>query len=176
MKFERSELSGVVRVVPEPIADERGFFARLHCPEEFAGAGYPFAPAQTSLSRNHAAGTLRGLHFQSPPFAEAKLVRAVRGSVYDVVVDLRPESPTYRRWTAAFLSADNGEALLIPEGCAHGFLTLEDSTDVLYQIDRLYTPGHARGVRYDDPALKIRWPAAPSVIAPADLAWPPLEG
>ncbi|HYA74224.1 MAG TPA: dTDP-4-dehydrorhamnose 3,5-epimerase family protein [Roseiarcus sp.] len=176
MKFERTELPGVVRVVPEPISDERGFFARLFCPSEFAEAGCAFAPAQMSLSRNRAAHTLRGLHFQSPPFAEAKLVRAVRGSVYDVVVDLRPESPTYRRWTAAILSAENGEALLVPEGCAHGFLTLENETDVLYQIDRLYTPGHARGVRYDDAALKVAWPAAPRVIAPADLAWPPLEG
>jgi dTDP-4-dehydrorhamnose 3,5-epimerase len=175
MRFETTELPGVVRVVPEPIADERGFFARLFCPEEFAAAGYSFAPAQTSLSRNSAAYTLRGLHFQSPPFAEAKIVRAARGSVYDVVVDLRPESPAYRRWTAAILTADNAVALLIPAGCAHGFLTLEDSTDVLYHIDRLYAPGHARGVRYDDPALKIRWPAVASVIAPADLAWPPLE-
>ncbi|MGD0641630.1 MAG: dTDP-4-dehydrorhamnose 3,5-epimerase family protein [Roseiarcus sp.] len=176
MKFERTELPGVARVVPEPIADARGFFARLFCPEEFADAGCPFAPVQMSLSRNLAAHTLRGLHFQSPPFAEAKIVRVVRGSVYDVVVDLRPESPAYRRWTAANLSADNGEALLIPEGCAHGFLTLEDATDVLYQIDRLYTSGHARGVRYDDPALNVAWPASPRVIAPADLAWPPLEG
>lgn len=176
MKFERTELPGVVRVVPEPIADERGYFARLHCPEEFAAAGWPFAPAQTSLSRNHVAHTLRGLHFQLLPHAEAKLVRAVRGSIYDVVVDLRPESPTHRRWTAAILSAENGEALLIPEGCAHGFLTLEDATDVLYQIDRLHVPGHARGARFDDPALKIRWPARPRVIAPADLAWPPLQG
>ena len=176
MKFERTELPGVVRLVPELVVDERGFFARLFCPEEFAAAGYPFAPVQTSLSRNHAAHTLRGLHFQSAPFAEAKLVRAARGSVYDVVVDLRAESPAYLRWTAAILSAENCEALLIPEGCAHGFLTLEDSTDVLYQIDRLYTPGHARGVRYDDAALKVAWPAAPRVIAPADLAWPPLEG
>ncbi len=176
MKFERTELPDVVRIVPGPNADERGFFARLFCPEEFAAAACPFAPAQMSLSRNPAAHTLRGLHFQSPPFAEAKLVRAVRGCVYDVVVDLRPESPAYRRWTAAILSAENCEALLIPRGCAHGFLTLEDSTDVLYQIDRLYTPGHARGIRYDDPAVNVRWPAAPSVIAPADLAWPPLDG
>jgi dTDP-4-dehydrorhamnose 3,5-epimerase len=176
MRFEPTELPDVVRIVPERIADERGFFARLFCPEEFAAAGYSFAPVQTSLSHNHAAHTLRGLHFQSAPFAEAKIVRAVRGGVYDVVVDLRPESPAYRRWTAATLSAENGEALLIPAGCAHGFLTLEDSTDVLYQIDRLYTPGHARGVRFDDPALEVRWPASPSVIAPADLAWPPLEG
>jgi dTDP-4-dehydrorhamnose 3,5-epimerase len=175
MKFERTELPGVIRILPEPIADERGFFARLFCPEEFAAAGCAFAPVQMSLSRNRAALTLRGMHFQAPPFAEAKIVRAVRGAIHDVVVDLRPESPAYRRWTVATLSAENGEALLIPEGCAHGFLTLEDETDVLDQIDRLYTPGHARGLRYDDPALAIAWPAAPRVIAPADLAWPLLE-
>ncbi|MGD1037211.1 MAG: dTDP-4-dehydrorhamnose 3,5-epimerase family protein [Roseiarcus sp.] len=176
MKFERTELPGVMLILPQPIADERGFFARLFCPEEFAAAGCAFAPAQMSLSRNHAKHTLRGLHFQAAPFAEAKIVRVARGSVYDVVIDLRPESPAHRRWTAATLSADNGEALLVPEGCAHGFLTLEDSTDVLYQIDRVYKPGRARGVRYDDPALKVAWPAAPRVIAPVDLAWPPLEG
>jgi dTDP-4-dehydrorhamnose 3,5-epimerase len=176
VKFERTELPGVVRIIPEPIADARGFFARLYCPEEFAAAGCAFTPVQTSLSRNHAAHTLRGLHFQAAPFAEAKIVRVVRGSVFDVAVDLRPESPAYRRWTAAILSAENGAALLIPEGCAHGFLTLEDSTDVLYQIDRLHTPGHARGVRYDDPALKVGWPASPQAIASADLAWPALQG
>ncbi len=176
MKFEPTELPGVARIVPEPIGDERGFFARLFCPKEFAEAGYAFTPAQMSLSRNTSAHTLRGLHFQAQPFAEAKIVRAARGSVYDVVVDLRPESPAYRRWTAAILSAENGEALLVPEGCAHGFLTLEDGTDVLYQIDRVYTPGHARGVRYDDPELNVAWPAAPRVIAPADLTWPPLNG
>jgi dTDP-4-dehydrorhamnose 3,5-epimerase len=174
MKFEATELPGVMRILPQPIADERGFFARLFCPEEFAAAGCAFSPVQMSLSHNHAALTLRGLHFQAPPFAEAKIVRAVRGGIHDVVVDLRAESPAYRRWIAARLSAENGEALLIPAGCAHGFLTLEDETDVLYQIDRLYTPGHARGLRYDDPALNVAWPAAPRVIAPADLALPPL--
>ena len=176
MKFELTEVPGVIRVLPQRIADERGFFARLFCPEEFAAAGCAFSPVQMSLSRNRAAHTLRGLHFQAPPFAEGKLVRAVRGAIHDVVVDLRPESPGYRRWTAATLSAENGEALLIPQGCAHGFLTLEDETDVLYQIDRLYTPGHARGVRYDDPALDIAWPAAPRVIAAADLAWALIDG
>jgi dTDP-4-dehydrorhamnose 3,5-epimerase len=172
MKFLPTDLPGVMRIAPEPIRDERGFFARLFCPEEFAAAGCAFAPAQMSLSRNTSAHTLRGLHYQAAPFAEGKIVRVTRGSVYDVVVDLRAESPAYRRWTAATLSADNGEALLIPEGCAHGFLTLEDDVDVLYQIDRLHAPGHARGLRYDDPALEIAWPAAPRVIAPADLAWP----
>ncbi len=175
MKFEPTGLPDVTRIVPERNADERGFFARLFCPEEFAAAGRPFEPAQMSLSHNKLAHTLRGLHFQSEPSAEGKLVRVVRGSVFDVVVDLRPGSPTYRRWTAAMLSADNGEALLVPRGCAHGFLTLEDETDVLYQMDRLYEPGHGRGVRYDDPALAVAWPTAPRVIAPADLNWPALE-
>jgi dTDP-4-dehydrorhamnose 3,5-epimerase len=174
VKFAPTALPGVARVSLDRFADARGFFARLHCPEEFAAAGLPFAPVQTSLSRNDAAFTLRGLHFQAPPHDEAKLVRVARGAAYDVVVDLRRDSPTYRRWIAATLSADNGEALLIPVGCAHGFLTLEDATDVLYQIDRLYVPGQARGLRYDDPAIAIAWPAAPRVIAPADLAWPGL--
>jgi dTDP-4-dehydrorhamnose 3,5-epimerase len=174
MKFAPTELQGVARVSLERFADSRGFFARLHGPEEFAAAGLPFAPLQTSLSRNDAAFTLRGLHFQAPPDDEAKLVRVVRGSAYDVVVDLRRNSPTYKRWIAATLSADNGDALLIPAGCAHGFLTLEDATDVLYQIDRIYVPGKARGLRYDDPAIGVAWPAGPRVIAPADLAWPGL--
>jgi dTDP-4-dehydrorhamnose 3,5-epimerase len=174
MKFAPTEIAGVARVFLERAVDARGFFARLHCPDEFAAAGFPFAPLQTSLSRNDAAFTLRGLHFQAPPHDEAKLVRVVRGAACDVVVDLRRASATYKRWIAATLSADNGEALLIPAGCAHGFLTLEDATDVLYQIDRRHQPGQARGLRYDDPALAIAWPAPPRVIAPPDLAWPGL--
>jgi dTDP-4-dehydrorhamnose 3,5-epimerase len=174
MKFAPTELPGVARVTLDRFADARGFFARLQCPEEFAAAGLPFAPLQTSLSRNDAAFTLRGMHFQAPPHDEAKLVRVVRGAAYDVVVDLRRDSPSYRRWIATTLSAENGEALLIPAGCAHGFLTLEDATDVLYQIDQLYVPGQARGLRYDDPTIAVAWPAAPRVIAPADLAWPAL--
>ena len=174
MKFAPTALQGVARVSLDRFADDRGFFARLYDPQEFAAAGFPFAPLQTSLSRNDAAFTLRGLHFQAPPREEAKLVRVVRGAAFDVVVDLRRDSPTYKGWIAATLSAENGEALLIPAGCAHGFLTLEDATDMLYQIDRLYVPGHARGLRYDDPAIGVAWPAAPRVIAPADLAWPGL--
>jgi dTDP-4-dehydrorhamnose 3,5-epimerase len=174
MKFAPTELPGVARISLDRFTDSRGFFARLHDPEAFASAGLPFAPMQTSLSRNDATFTLRGLHFQAPPHDEAKLVRVVRGSAYDVVVDLRRGSPTYRRWIAATLSADNGEALLIPAGCAHGFLTLEAATDVLYQIDQVYVPGYARGLRYDDPAIGVAWPATPRVIAPADLAWPAL--
>jgi dTDP-4-dehydrorhamnose 3,5-epimerase len=175
MRFSPTEIAGVVVVELTPVEDVRGLFARLHCPEEFAGAGWPFAPAQTSLSRNPAAFTLRGLHWQAPPYGEGKLVRAVRGRMFDVAVDLRPGSPTHRRWTASELSAENGRALLIPEGVAHGFLTLEPDTDVLYQIDRAFTPGHERGARWNDPAFAIQWPAAPAVISERDAAYPDFE-
>ena len=172
MRFEPTPIPGVVIVELDPHADDRGYFARAHCPEEFAAAGHPFVPVQTSLSRNHAARTLRGMHYQPRPHGEAKLVRVVRGRIYDVALDLRPESPTYLRWTAAELSADNGRALLIPEGVAHGFLTLEPDSDILYQIDRMFAPGHGRAVRWNDPAFAIDWPAAPVVISPADADLP----
>lgn len=175
MRFLATGIEGVVRAEAEARTDERGAFARLHCPEEFAAAGRPFEPAQTSLSRNTAAHTLRGLHYQAAPYAETKLVRVVRGRIFDVAVDLRPDSPTFRRWVAAELSAAAMDALLIPEGVAHGFLTLEPDTDVLYQIAPAYRPGHEAGVRWDDPALAIDWPAAPKVISERDRAWPLLE-
>jgi dTDP-4-dehydrorhamnose 3,5-epimerase len=172
MRFLETEIAGVVVVEAEPRGDERGAFARLHCPDEFAAAGHPFAPAQTSLSRNPAAGTLRGMHYQPAPNAETKLVRAVRGRIFDVAVDLRRDSPTHQRWTATELSAENARALLIPEGVAHGFLTLEPDTDVLYQISPAYRPGHEAGVRWDDPAFGIRWPQAPALISPRDAGYP----
>jgi len=172
MRFVATAIAGVVVVESEPRTDERGAFARLHCPEEFAAAGHPFVPAQTSLSRNPGAGTLRGLHYQAAPHAETKLVRCVRGRIFDVAVDLRPDSPTHRQWTGAELSAENGRALLVPEGVAHGFLTLEADTDVLYQIAPLYRPGREAGVRWDDPAFAIAWPAAPHRISPRDAAYP----
>lgn len=134
MIFEPTDLPGMLC---DPITDDRGFFTWLFRADEFAAAGYAFAPVQMSLSRNTHANTLRGLHFQSLPFEESKIVRVARGSLSDVAVDLRPESPTYGRWTSAILSAEHGETLLIPRSCAHGFLTLEDSTDVLYQMDRV---------------------------------------
>jgi dTDP-4-dehydrorhamnose 3,5-epimerase len=171
MRFTATGLAGVVVVDIEPRTDERGAFARLHCPEEFAAAGHPFAPEQTSLSRNPHTGTLRGLHYQPAPHAEVKLVRCVRGRIFDVAVDLRPASPTHRRWSAAELSADNGRALLIPEGVAHGFLTLEPDTDVIYQIAPRYQPGHEAGVRWDDPAFAIAWPSQPAVISPRDAGY-----
>lgn len=172
MRFTATGIEGVVVVDAEPRSDERGAFARLHCPDELAAAGHPFVPAQTSLSRNPRAFTLRGLHYQPAPHAEVKLVRCVRGRIFDVAVDLRPESPTHRRWTSCELSADNLRALLVPEGVAHGFLTLEPETDVLYQIAPKYAPGHEAGVRWDDAAFAIPWPAAPALISPRDAGYP----
>ena len=172
MRFAETGIAGVVVVDIEPRQDERGAFARLQCPDEFAAAGHPFAPAQTSLSRNPTAGTLRGMHYRPAPHAEVKLVRVVRGRMFDVALDLRPASPTYRRWVSEALSADNARALLIPEGVAHGFLTLDPDTDVLYQISPAFQPGPEAGVRWDDPAFAIAWPAKPALISPRDATYP----
>ncbi len=176
MKFSPTTVVGVLRIDIEPHTDERGLFARLHCPDEFAAAGIAFTPVQMNLSRNTAKHTLRGMHFQDFPYAEAKVVRVVAGAVYDVVIDLRPESPTYQRWFAATLTAAGGEALYIPGGCAHGFLTLEAGVDVLYQMGRMYVPGQARGVRWDDPAFGVAWPAPPAVMDAKDRAWAEWRG
>ena len=172
MWFHETRIPGVLVVEATPHVDDRGAFARLHCPEEFAKAGAPFEPAQTSLSRNPTRGTLRGLHYQAAPHAETKLVRVTRGRVYDVALDLRASSPTFGRWTAAELSAENLRALFIPEGVAHGFLTLEPDTDVLYQIAPAYSPGREAGVRWDDPAFGIAWPRPPAVISDRDAGYP----
>ena len=176
MRFTATGIEGVVIVDLDVIADQRGSFSRLHCPEEFAAAGHPFTPLQTSLSRNAKARTLRGMHYEAEPHAEAKLVRATRGAIFDVAVDLRTDSPTYLRWTGTELSAANGRALLIGKGMAHGFITLEDDTDVLYQIDRMFEPGHGRGVRWDDPAVAIEWPGPPLVISERDASYPDYGG
>ena len=171
MRFTATDIDGVVIVDLDVISDTRGSFSRLHCPEDFAAAGHPFVPAQTSLSRNAKARTLRGMHYEAAPHAEAKLVRATRGAIFDVAVDLRADSPTYLRWTGTELSAENGRALLIGKGMAHGFITLEDDTDVLYQIDRMFEPGHGRGVRWNDPAFGVAWPATPLVISERDATY-----
>ena len=175
MTFTETTIAGVVAVDLAPVTDARGFFARLHCAEDFARAGHPFGSAQTSLSRNMRAGTLRGLHWQAPPHAEAKLVRVVRGRAFDVAVDLRPGSPTYTRWLGFDLGAENGRAVLIPEGVAHGFITLDPETDVLYQIAQAFRPGVGRGARWDDPAFGITWPRAPVVISDRDAGYPDFE-
>lgn len=172
MKFTPTALAGAWIVDVEPAADERGFFARTWCRREFAEHGIDCDFVQTSVSYNRLAGTLRGLHYQRPPHDETKLVRCIRGALYDVIVDIRPDSGTRGHWLGVELSAENRRALLVPEGFAHGFVTLADETEVAYQISAYYTPGHAAGLRYDDPALAIDWPVEIRVIADKDRRWP----
>lgn len=172
MKFHPTGIAGVMGIELEPHRDERGFFARLYEAAAFRAAGIDFTPADVNLSHNIHNLTLRGMHYQVPPFAEAKVVRAVSGRIFDVVVDLREDSPTKGKWISMELSAEKANALFIPEGCAHGFLTLEPMTDVLYQMGRPYVAGHAAGYRWDDPAFGISWPAEPAVISEADRSWP----
>lgn len=156
----------------EPHRDERGFFARTFCEQEFAAHGLPTRFPQSNLSRNRRAGTLRGMHYNAPPFEEAKLVRSVSGAIHDIVVDLRPGSPTRYRSFGVELHARDGSALFVPAGFAHGFITLEDDTDVLYQMGAVYNAGAARGFRWNDPAFSLRWPREVALIAPRDAAYP----
>lgn len=172
MKFIPTALPGVVVIEPEPHSDERGFFARVYCPTEFAQAGINFAPTQINLSRNSHRHTLRGLHFQEPPHAEAKLIRVTAGRIFEVVVDLRKGTPTYRKWISLELDAASAMAIFVPEGCAHGFMTLEPDTDIQYQMGRDYIHGLARGLRWNDPALGVTWPAPPERMSPQDRGWP----
>nr|WP_207191593.1 dTDP-4-dehydrorhamnose 3,5-epimerase family protein [Paracraurococcus ruber] len=165
-------IAGVVEVRAEPAEDARGRFVRTWCAGEFAAAGLDFRPYQISLSENPRRHTLRGLHYQDPPAVERKLIRCLRGAVLDVAVDLRRDSPTWRRWVAVELDAARHNALFIPQGCAHGFLTLTGDAWLEYLIDAPYVPGTARGVRWDDPAFGIAWPAAPAVISDRDRDWP----
>lgn len=172
MRFIETPIGGAFVVELEPHEDERGFFARAWDPDELAAAGLCPTLAQASLSRTTRAGTVRGMHFQRAPHEEAKLVRCVRGAIWDVVVDMRQRSPTHLGWHGVELSEKNGRALYLPEGCAHGFQTLADDVDVLYLISVPYAPGAASGVRWDDPAIGIAWPIEPTVIGERDLAWP----
>ena len=176
MRFEELAVRGAYLIELEPIADERGFFARTWSAEEFISRGLNLALVECSVSYNELAGTLRGMHFQAAPHEEAKLVRCTRGSIFDVVLDLRPSSPTYRRFAALELSADNRKALYVPEGCAHGFQTLQDATEVLYQISQPHVPAAARGVRWDDPAFAITWPRPPIRLSRRDADFPAFAG
>lgn len=176
MIFAETPLAGAWLLEPERFKDERGHFARTFCREDFAARGLDPGIAQCSVSFNHRRGTLRGLHFQAAPHEEVKLVRCTRGAVWDVVVDLRPGSPTFKRHFAAVLSAERGTALYVPRGFAHGFLTLEDGTEVFYQISEPYAPESARGYCWDDPAFGIPWPEAPAVISDRDRALPRFKG
>lgn len=171
MIFHETALHGLWLIEPERIADERGFFARVYCENEFRAHGIEFRMVQANVSYNHHSGTLRGMHFQAEPHGEAKLIRCISGSLYDVIIDLVPTSPTFRLWTAIELSAANRLSLYVPPGMAHGFQTLTDDTEVLYQMGEFYYPELARGLRYDDPAFKINWPLPISVISERDQSY-----
>jgi dTDP-4-dehydrorhamnose 3,5-epimerase len=172
MIFTETQLAGAYLVDPERIEDGRGFFARTWCRDEFKRHRLNPGLVQCSVSYNRLRGTLRGMHFQAKPHEEAKLVRCTRGAIYDVIVDLRNDSPTYRHWIAVELTAENRRMLYVPEGFAHGFQTLADETEVFYQISKSYYPQAARGLRYDDPAVGITWPLAVAVISQKDQGYP----
>lgn len=172
MIFEELPLSDAFVVDVEVHEDSRGHFARIFDEAEFAQRGLATSWPQVSVAFNKEWRTLRGLHFQTAPHAEAKLVRCTRGSLHDVVVDLRPESATFKRWAAHTLSAQNGQMLYVPPGLAHGYLTLEDETEAMYLISAPYAPQAASGVRWDDPAFDIEWPADPRVMSEKDRVWP----
>ena len=176
MTFLETPLNGAFVVDLEPQADERGFFARVWCEDEFAGHGLDTTIAQAGLSYNRCRGTLRGLHYRVAPHAESKIVRCIRGAIYDVIVDLRPESRTHLKWIGVELTADNHRMLYVPEEFAHGFQSLVDDTEVFYQVSQFYTPEAERGIRWDDPVLGIAWPDAEHrSVSEKDRAWPALS-
>jgi dTDP-4-dehydrorhamnose 3,5-epimerase len=171
MRFEKTELDGACLITLEPLLDHRGFFARTFCTREFAEHGLETKFVQHSTSYSRTRGTIRGMHFQRNPAAEVKLVNCVRGAIYDVILDLRKGSPTYLRWQAFELSAENRRRLYIPAGYAHGFQTLSDHSEVEYLISEFYAADAASGVRYDDPAFAIEWPLPVSLISDRDRRW-----
>jgi dTDP-4-dehydrorhamnose 3,5-epimerase len=172
MVFTETELRGAFIIDVERVEDERGFFARSWCQREFEAYGLYTQWVQCNVSFNKQKGTLRGMHYQAAPYAEVKLVRCTMGAIYDVIIDLRPDSPTFKRWLAAELTMHNRRMLYIPEGFGHGFQTLEGNTEVFYQMSQFYAPEYARGVRWDDPAFKITWPAEKRIISERDRGLP----
>ena len=172
MKFTPTDLAGATVIDLERREDARGWFARTYCAREFAEHGLPTDMVQTNMSLTRRAGTLRGMHFQLAPDAEDKLVRCVRGAIWDAIVDIRPQSPTYCRWIGVELSEDNGRMLLVPKGFAHGFVTLSDDAAVTYQVSAFYSPKSERGARHDDPAFGIRWPVPVLDMSDKDRNWP----
>ena len=172
MTFLETSLQGAFVVRVQRFEDHRGFFARTWCRREFEAQGLVARLAQCDISFNRRKGTLRGMHYQAVPFQEAKLVRCTRGSLYDVIIDLRPRSPTYMKHAGAELSADNRDALYVPEGFAHGFQTLEDDTEVFYQMTEFYAPEYGRGIRWNDPAFGIQWPDSQPTILDRDNSYP----
>ena len=175
MIFTETKLKGAFVIDLERRSDERGFFARTFCQHEFRDHGLKPVIAQANVASNNKKGTLRGMHFQYPPMAESKLVRCTRGAILDIIVDLRPESPTYLQHVAVELTEENMRALYVPERFAHGYQTLHDGTDTSYQVGEFYAPNTEGGLRYDDPKLGLTWPLPVSVISPKDQAFPPLH-
>lgn len=175
MLIHPTPLPGSALIELDRLEDDRGFFARAFCRQEFIEAGLEPAVEQCNISYNHHKGTLRGFHYQLPPHEEAKTIRCLRGAIYDVIVDLRPDSPTYLQHFGAELNEDNRLAMHIPKGFAHAYLTLVDGTETLYQVSTPYTPGAERGLRWDDPALGIEWPIPVEHISAKDASWPLLS-
>ena len=172
MIFRETTLKGAFVIEMEKFEDKRGFFARAWCQKEVEANGLVSRVVQTNISFNKKRGTLRGMHYQVAPYEQIKLVRCTRGAIYDVIIDLRPDSPTFRTWTGVELTAENYIMLYVPENVAHGFQTLEDNTEVTYQVSQFYTPASERGVRYDDPVFQVEWPLPVEVISEKDIAWP----
>jgi dTDP-4-dehydrorhamnose 3,5-epimerase len=172
LKYIQTQLIDAWLIQLEPKTDERGFFARAFCEEEFKHRQLCYQFVQCNLSFNHEKGTLRGMHYQAEPHSEVKLVRCVQGAIFDVIVDMRPDSKTYLQWQSFELSSENRNALYIPEGFAHGYQTLYDKTEVFYQVSAFYQPQAGRGVRWNDPLLKIVWPLSEPVVSEQDQKWP----
>lgn len=175
MIFTQTNLAGAFIIDLEQKTDHRGFFARTFCAQEFTNHGLKPTVAQCNLSFNHKKGTLRGMHYQILPAAETKLIRCTQGAIYDVIIDMRPESPTYLSHIGVELTAENRRALYVPEMFAHGYQALTDGAEVVYQVGEFYTPGYERGLRYDDPLLEISWPLSVTEMSTKDSNWPLLE-
>ncbi len=172
MQFFDTDVAGAKVIHPSPHVDGRGRFMRAWCRREFAEHGIDFVPVQANMGLSVQKGTVRGMHFQTDLAPEAKLVRCTRGTIFDVVLDLRPGSPSCGKWYGAELSAENGRMLYVPEGCAHGYQTLEDGTEMYYMTSAFYTPAAVAGARFDDPAFGIRWPLAATAVSEQDQNWP----
>lgn len=175
MKFSDTNLDSAKLIDLETFADNRGYFARAFCEKEFAEAGLVSRFVQCNMSGSERKGTLRGLHYQVAPHEEVKLVRAIRGAIWDCIIDLRPESPTYLKWQGFELTQDNKRMLYVPQGFAHSYLTLTDDTEVFYMVSAFYAPGAEKGIRYNDPAFNIEWPVPIEVISDKDAAHPDFE-
>lgn len=175
MIFSETKLQDCLRIKLERRGDERGFFARFFCLQEFSEAGYPIEIKQANDSLSAEEGTLRGMHYQFGDASETKIIRCLKGAIFDVVLDLRPNSNTYLKWEGFHLDAENRDMVRVPRGCAHGFLTLEPDTEVFYLVDNVYSPDNERGVRWNDPLFGIDWPIEPQVISDKDNAWADFE-